>query len=50
MKWMLLGVWLLLAGCAAFEQTPEDVQQKLTAPTKGHLYERDPLARDETHQ
>ncbi len=27
-----------LAGCAAFEQTPGDVQQKLSDPTKGKLY------------
>jgi hypothetical protein len=29
-------------GCATFEQTPEDVENKLSNPTKGHLYERDP--------
>lgn len=39
---LALGV-ILLAGCAAFEQTPEDLQKKLNGPTKGQLYERDPL-------
>jgi hypothetical protein len=42
----ILSVLLLafLAGCAVFEQTPEDVQRKLTTEsTKGRLYERDPL-------
>jgi hypothetical protein len=34
---------LLLCGCAAIEQTPEDIQRKLSEPTKGRLYERDPL-------
>jgi hypothetical protein len=44
MRTRLLGVCLiLLAGCAAFEQTPEDVQKKLAEPTKGQLYERNPL-------
>ncbi len=46
MKWLLWGLWLRLAGCATFEQTPEDLQRKLSNPTKGHLYERDPLAKD----
>jgi hypothetical protein len=42
---LLVGICLIfLMGCAAFEQTPEDVQKKLTQPTKGQLYERDPLA------
>ena len=43
MRWILLGLLVTLAGCATFEQTPEDVQNKLSNPTKGHLYERDPL-------
>ena len=38
--WLLALVWLV--GCAAFEQTPEDLQKKISSPTKGHLYERDP--------
>jgi hypothetical protein len=33
-------VWL--AGCAAFEQTPQDVQQKLADPTSGKLYVPEP--------
>jgi len=44
MKTLLLSFGLLLlAGCAAFESSPEDIQRKLSDPTKGHLYERDPL-------
>jgi len=44
MRLLLLGIFLnLVAGCAVFEQTPEDVQKKLSQPTKGQLYERDPL-------
>ena len=44
MKTLLLSFGLLLlAGCAAFESYPEDTQRKLSDPTKGHLYERDPL-------
>jgi hypothetical protein len=40
--WLALGlVWLV--GCATFEQTPQDLERKLSEPTKGHLYERDPL-------
>ena len=35
-----------LAGCAVFEQTPEDVKNKLADPTQGQLYQRNPLARD----
>ena len=46
MRWLWLGLVVVLAGCAAFEQSPEDVQRKLSDPTKGHLYERDPLAND----
>ena len=42
MRWILLGLLAMLAGCATFEQTPEDVQHKLSNPTGGHLYERDP--------
>ena len=38
-KVSLLGVVLMLmAGCATFETTPEDVHQKLTHPLDGHLY------------
>jgi hypothetical protein len=33
---------LFLLGCATFEQTPGDVQDKISQPTKGHFYERDP--------
>jgi hypothetical protein len=42
---LLVGLMaaVALAGCAVFEQTPADVQQKFSEPTKGHLYERDPL-------
>jgi len=40
---LLIGGLALLLGCAAFETTPDDVKQKLSDPTKGHLYERDPL-------
>jgi hypothetical protein len=42
---LLLLIWglVVLVGCAAFETSPEDVKQKLSDPTKGHLYERDPL-------
>jgi hypothetical protein len=45
MKPWILGLLLaLLAGCSAFEQTPQDLQHKLmNDSTKGHLYERDPL-------
>ncbi|HUK83183.1 MAG TPA: hypothetical protein VLZ12_11200 [Verrucomicrobiae bacterium] len=44
MRLLLLGLGLmLLVGCAAFETSPGDVQRKLSDPTKGHLYERDPL-------
>ena len=44
MRWLILILGIVvLAGCAVFEQTPEDVQQKLSQPTKGRLYERDPL-------
>ena len=44
MKTLMLGLFLaLLAGCAAFEQTPDDISKKITQPTKGHLYERDPM-------
>ena len=39
MRAILIAVGLAwLAGCAAFEQTPGDVQQKLAEPTKGQLY------------
>jgi hypothetical protein len=41
---ILLALGLVfLAGCATFEQTPQDIEKKLSDPTKGHLYERDPL-------
>ena len=36
---LLFGLSLVfMAGCATFETTPEDVEQKLTHPTAGHLY------------
>jgi hypothetical protein len=38
--WLLALAWL--CGCAAFEQTPDDLHRKISSPTKGHLYERDP--------
>jgi hypothetical protein len=38
-KFLLLGLALIfMAGCAAFETTPKDVEQKLTHPLYGHLY------------
>ena len=44
MKPLLMAMLLmLLAGCAAFEQNPDDLQKKLSESTHGHLYERDPL-------
>jgi hypothetical protein len=43
MKWLVLGLLAMAAGCAVFEQTPEDMQNKLGNATKGQLYERDPL-------
>lgn len=44
MRTLLVAAGLLvLAGCAAFEQSPDDVQKKLAEPTKGQFYERDPL-------
>jgi hypothetical protein len=44
MKPLLMAMLvMLLMGCQAFEQTPADLQKKLSEPTKGHLYERDPL-------
>lgn len=42
MKTLMLSLILGLSGCAVFEQTPEDVQRKLSNPTSGQLYERDP--------
>ncbi len=42
---LLFGFSLvLLAGCAAFETTPADVQQHLTHPLDGNLY--DPNTRE----
>lgn len=38
--WLLAVGWLV--GCAAFEQTPDDLQKKIASPTKGQLYERNP--------
>jgi hypothetical protein len=39
---LLFGFSLVfLAGCAAFETTPKDVEQKLTHPLDGHLYAPD---------
>ena len=44
MKTLLMAVLLsLVAGCATFEQTPSDLEKKLSGSTHGHLYERDPL-------
>lgn len=44
MKPLLTAMLLtLLAGCAAFEQSPDDLQKKFSESTRGHLYERDPL-------
>jgi hypothetical protein len=41
---LLLGLGLVfMAGCAAFEVTPADVQQKLTHPLDGHLYVPDSM-------
>ncbi len=40
-KWLCVVALAWLAGCAAFEQTPDDLQKKISSPTKGHLYERD---------
>jgi uncharacterized lipoprotein YmbA len=40
--WLMLAMLAWLAGCAAFEQTPDDLQRKISSPTKGHLYERNP--------
>ncbi|HUI06124.1 MAG TPA: hypothetical protein VL486_03885 [Verrucomicrobiae bacterium] len=40
---LMAGLLALVAGCAAFEQTPADLQKKLSESTHGHLYERDPL-------
>ncbi len=40
---LLVLCLILLTGCAVFEQTPDDVQKKLTDPTAGQLYERDPM-------
>ena len=34
---------VLLAGCATFEETPQDVEKRLTDPTRGHLYQPDPV-------
>jgi hypothetical protein len=39
---VVLGL-ISLVGCATFEQTPQDIEKKLSEPTKGHLYERNPL-------
>ena len=48
-KVLLLGlVLMLMAGCAAFETTPEDVHQKLTHPLDGHLYEPDSMNNGQT--
>ena len=44
MRWLAVGLLVLAMGFAVFEQSSEDVQNKLTHPTKGQLYERDPLA------
>jgi len=39
---LCLAALAALCGCAAFEQTPDDLQRKITSPTQGQLYERDP--------
>ena len=37
---LLWGLALIfMSGCAAFETTPKDVEQKLTHPLAGHLYD-----------
>ncbi len=41
-NWLLAAALVALCGCAAFEQTPDDLQKKIMSPTRGHLYERDP--------
>lgn len=44
MRMLLMGFCLVvLTGCAAFEQSPDDISKKLADPTRGQLYERDPL-------
>jgi hypothetical protein len=43
MRTILLALSLLtLVGCAAFEQTPDDLQRKISEPTKGQLYTPEP--------
>ena len=43
MRTILLALSLItLAGCAAFEQTPDDVQRKISQPAKGQLYTPEP--------
>lgn len=47
LKMILLALTLAsisagLAGCAAFEQSPEDLQKKISNPTGGHFVERNP--------
>jgi len=37
---MMFGL-VLLAGCATFEETPQDIEKRLADPTKGHLYDPD---------
>jgi hypothetical protein len=37
----LLIVVAALAGCSVFEQTPDDLHEKITNPTRGHLVEPD---------
>lgn len=44
MSKLMIGLLLMLVtGCAAFEQSPEDIKEKLADPAGGRLYERDPL-------
>lgn len=46
---LLLGLGLVfMAGCAAFETNPADVQQKLSHPLNGHLYLPEPAKDGET--
>ena len=42
-RW-LVALWIaaMCAGCAAFEQKPDDLQRKLSDPMGGHLYLPDP--------
>ena len=41
-SFLLAAALAVLAGCAAFEQSPEDLQKKIANPTGGHFVERNP--------